>query len=29
MGAGNTENTKPYSLVITDQYFDNLKQIIY
>ena len=29
MGPGNTENTETYSLVITDQYYDNLKQIIY
>lgn len=29
MGERNTENTKPYSLVITDKYYDNLKQIIY
>jgi plasmid stabilization system protein ParE len=29
MGTGSTENKKTYTLVVTDRYYDNLRQIIY
>lgn len=28
MGAGNKQNSEPYSIVVSEQYYDNLKQIV-